>query len=266
MKHARKSIALTALACALGLGLTGCGGGGGDSDTSNPTAPSVRSTAEGAWCVTGSSDAVKLFTLLDDGSAWGFYGKGNCISGFTELGGIYHGTYTADGHNVSITGTQFDITAATASSANFSGTVLPKGPLSLTQDGTSYPTFSGLYRTAYDTPASLSSLAGRYSGGGFITISTYDVFNSDLTVSGSTVNIPADANGCSASGTVTPHKTAHGTVNLFDLSLQFSGANCELGNGAIVTGIVFQNDSNTEFQALAFTPDEKGFFFVGARQ
>jgi hypothetical protein len=92
----------------------------------------------------------------------------------------------------------------------------------------------------------------------------YNTFHGNMGIAGSTLSLPADASGCSASGTVGPHNTSHGIVGVFDLSLRFNGASCAMGNGTTVQGIAIQN--NSQIQIMATTPNGKGFFFLGNRQ
>jgi len=266
MKHARESIALAALVCAFGLGLTGCGGGGGDSGTSAPTpTPTTRTAAEGSWCAIEPDGSIDQIILLDDGSAWGLYGEGVCGSSYTDIYDMYHGTYTINGNNVSVSTTEFDYSSFTSGSGYLiSGTASAQSALNLVSNGSIAFTMS--YLNAYDQPASLAALAGNYSGA-TATTAVYGAPTGNLTISGSTWSMPADVNGCSASGTVAPHSTAHGVVGVFDLSLTFNSASCALGNGTTVKGIAIQSSDGNQVYAMTVTPDgAKDFFVWSVRQ
>lgn len=137
-KHARHSLALSALVCALAL--AGCGGGGGDgaanaagsstgtggtgTDTNTSTgtsenigggsAQSAGSTA-GFWCIKTADNRNGWLVALDDGIVWGLYEKvaadattTQCVvnipSSFvnsTNAIGMYYGTVSANNNNVS---------------------------------------------------------------------------------------------------------------------------------------------------------------------
>lgn len=263
MKTAYKSIALTTLACALGLGLTGCGGGGGDNDnnaSTPPTAPSTRSAAEGIWCGTASNGLVENFVVLDDGQAWGFFGVGTC-GGYISIDGSYHGTVTVNGNSISGFGTEYDFgsgilnlsVAGTVSAAQNQLTFT--SPVALTAN----------YVNAYDQPATLASMAGSYSGpaettGGFSP-------QVRITVSGSSLTMPADAAGCSAQGTITPHVTQRGvTVGVFDVNMRLSGGSvCVLGSGVTTQGIALLTADGQILTGGLTANGSQGFFYIGRK-
>jgi len=264
MKHARKSIALTALVCALGLGLTGCGGDGGDngSDTPTPT-PSVRTAAEGMWCDNDYQDTVVIFR--DDGKFWLWSGGGSCGSGFTSLWSTTHGTYTTNGNNFSGSDKTFNYEESEIQSETFTGTAVAKNTLHArsSEDLDTDPGANFIYMSTYDQPASLDSLAGSYTGKAATMAVGYAYQKTGVVISGSDLSMPEDASGCSAQGTVKPH----GSVNMFDLSITFKGASCWLGDGTTAKGIAVQIGGSDQIQIQAVTDDGlKDFSFVGSQQ
>jgi hypothetical protein len=123
----------------------------------------------------------------------------------------------------------------------------------------------------YDQPASLTSLASQYAGVSATTAGSGSVLQTSMVIAGSNIIMPADANGCSASGTMTPHSTSHGTVGVFDLSLTFSGASCPLNDpltdGTTVNGIAIRQAYGNLLQIMTATPNgSKDFFFLGGGQ
>jgi hypothetical protein len=176
------------------------------------------------------------------------------------------GAYTVNSSSVSATGTQFDFASSATSSTSFSAIASAKNQFNVIKNLPSNTTFIASYDSNYDQPASLVALAGNYAGMNVTVVPNYNTFQRNIAISGSTLSVPADASGCSASGTVAPHNTSQGIVGVFDLSLRFDGASCAMGNGATAQGIIIQNDNGSQIQVMAVTPNEKGFFFLGNRQ
>jgi len=225
--------------------------------------------------------------MLDDGTTWNFLNAGNCATkGPYWASYPFHGTYTTNGNNISGLGKFYNFIYSTASQYALSGTVSAKNTLDITMTNTDpdhstdISTFTANYINSYDQPASLTSLSsGKYIdhsalnfiadkeiGPDYYFVTTADM--SVVTISGSTVSIAPNINGCSASGTIAPHVTAHGTVGVFDLNLTFSG-NCQLGDGTTLKGVLLQDTStayNYAIHLLAFTPDNsKGYYNYSAK-
>jgi len=283
MKHLRKTAGLALLACAAGLTLAGCGGGGGDG--ANPTA--VRFAAEGFW---GGPDVNAGWVgqdippwngpkghfwgspsirnhmglvILSSGETWGVYTANDVIVG------ALHGSAQAGGVGVTIGDARFfNIGYPAQGGVSYSGAVAPMSQIDITGPdttgsditGTKQTQFVGTYSTSYDRPASLTQLAGSYSGTGGTTRGNNPGTNYSITISGAgVITLPPDAVGCSASGTATPHTDK----NVFDIRLQFSGTRCALGNGAQVRGIaVLGNDGH--LLMMGATPNiQDQFIYVG---
>ncbi|MDR2990912.1 MAG: hypothetical protein LBU72_03090 [Burkholderiaceae bacterium] len=271
MRYLRTSTSLALLACAAGLTLAGCGGGGGDDDSP----PALRFAAEGFWGgpdvndlpvgppvawngstghfwgdPTSSSDHMGL-VVLSTGETWGVYTAADVIVG------ALHGQAQVGGNGVAINNARFFDIGNGAQSVSYSGSINPRTQLNIA--GTDGTNFVGSYDASYDQAASLSQLAGSYTGTGGTTRGSNPGTHYTITIADSgAVTLPPDAVRCSASGMATPHTDK----DVFDLSLQFSGAACALGNGAQVNGIaVVANDGH--LLMMAATPDfQDEFIYV----
>lgn len=268
--------------------LTGCGGGNSSNDLQGQWEGSLYLYPVNGY--NGYNDY--RFIILDDGSLWGTLSSDNYTS-TSNIQSMFHGSgstyynddtcdnYDEDGYCTSWSSddteyfdssfTQFNFIGDTANSKlGFSGSI---GRSSL--DGKfSYGTPFKLSSSNYVQAASLSSIAGIYSG--YATVSggnfrsRYNL--SGITISGSTLTLSTDANGCSASGTLTPHpkmQAPNGLAIVFDTSLTFSGASCMLGNGTTVQGITYQTqftDATSAIQILTVTQDNTiGFMVTGTQ-
>ena len=285
MGYLRKSAGLALLACAAGLALAGCGGGGSDGDSANPTA--LRFVAEGFW---GGPDVNAGWVgpdtppwngpkghfwgdpsirnhmglvILSSGETWGVYTANDVVIG------SLHGWAQVGGIGVAIDDVRFfNIGYPAQANLSYGGAVAPRsqidimGPDTTGSDmtGSGQTHFVGLYSASYDRPASLTQLAGSYSGTGGTTRGNNPGTNYSITISSAgAIDLPPDAVGCSASGTAVPHTDK----NVFDIRLQFSGTRCALGNRAQVFGIaVVGNDGH--LLMMGATPNvQDQFIYVG---
>lgn len=281
MQYTRTSAALAALVCALGLGLSGCGGGGGGDDGvsgtgggtggggtgggASPTTPTNSGSPEGFWCGTDSNGYVDNIVVLSNGTVWGIYASGNCnslslnpLGAGTFNGGAFHGSVTSGGNGVTGTVREFYFSNGGSTQLTVSGTALAKDTLNITlSDAT---TLRANYSAQYDQPATLAAVAGTYSGPAVVSVDGGLVANVTISAGGA-ITMPADAYGCSATGTIAPH----GSVGLYDVSVTFHGAACSLGNGGTATGIAVLK--GRQLQSLAVTSSGlTGFFYVGNKQ
>ena len=257
MKNLCKTALLTLLAWAAGLTLAGCGGG--DSGNDNGSQPAVRFAAEGTWGGPDVNVSVSVTDIGWNGNTGHFWGDpttgsnhlGLVVLTTGEIWGVYtsadvvigglHGQAQTRGNGVAINNAQFfDLGLGGWRSVTYSGTVTPRVQLDI--EGTDNTHFVSTYATNYDQPASLTQLAGSYTGTGGTTRGNNPGTNYSITISDTgVVTLPPDAVGCSATGTATPHTDK----NVFDLSLRFSGARCELGNGTQLNGVaVVANDGH----------------------
>ena len=233
--------------------LAACGGGGDSDgeDTPPPPAP-VTSSAEGFWVGKSSTGWDVSLAILENGESWGVY-QYNGI-----LYGALHGATTSSNGNLSGSGAEVNFATGAVATSAYQGSYTPKSSLNLqTQSGV---TFSGAYASVYDQPASLTTLAGTYTGSGVATGAP--VQSAVVTVSASgAINSPPSL-GCSASGTVKPRASGK---NVFDLSLTWNGANCSLGNGTVVSGVVYYENGRLIAMGLKSGSQTDGFIFTGRK-
>jgi len=268
------------------MALAGCGGGGSGDDSYNDL--------EGQWegplylypinGYNGYNDYRLI--VLEDGSLWGTMSSNNYTAS-TNIQSMLHGSgesyydgtcysYYSPDDSCYYDPTEYFKTSYTQ--FNFGGPANSQLGLSGSIDGStldgkfSYGTRFKLSSGNYVQAVSLPSIAGVYSGDVAISGSNSRYSLSRITISGSTLTLPADANGCSASGALKPHlktRPSNGSVTVFDTSLTFNGAGCILGNGTTVRGVAYQAtfDNTPAIQVLAVTPDNQiGFMMTGIRQ
>jgi hypothetical protein len=92
--------------------------------------------------------------------------------------------------------------------------------------------------------------------------------------------LPADDAGCSATGTLTPHKgkasssqegSPNTVIGVLDVKLTFNGSGCALGNRTTVQGVTIPPNStvngSAQLQIVATTSDaQNGFMLVANRR
>ena len=240
---------LTGLAMAAALVLTACGGGGGDS---TPISTVVNASAEGFWTGPSSTGTTVQLAVLENGETWGFYTSGNILAG------ALYGATTSNGTAISGSGRDFNFVSRTVTAGTYSGSVSPKSTLSVTTSAGIK--FTGSYSSAYDQPASLSSLAGTYSG--FAVTGSTAAQSTPVTISASG-NITAGGAGCAATGTASPRATGK---NIFDVSIAFNGSACALGSGTLTKGIAYFDTGTRQILAMALNPTKSdAFIYVGTR-
>ena len=218
---------LISVVCGIALVLQGCGGGGGGS---SPSTPSSSGTAEGFWQGTSSTGYGVAAVVLENAETWGFYYSGSTTAG------VFNGTSSGTGSTFSASGTDFNFITRTATPGTLSGSVVSGSSINATvSDGS---TLSLTYDSSYLTPATLSSIAGNYTGWGVSksTPSQSVVFtvSSAGAISGSVTN-------CSVSGSITPRSSGK---NVYNVSTTFSGSGCALGNGVTTTGVATLSSLN----------------------
>lgn len=227
--------------------LSACGGGGAGSSSSAPSP-----TVEGFWQGPSSTGYTVSLVVLEDGQTWGMYSSGNLIYG------ALFGSTTSSGGKLSGTGTDFYFPTSLAQTASFSGSYVAKSNLTVaTSLGT---TFTGAYSNIYDTPASLSAVAGAFAGyGRGATSGTYYL---SMTVS-SAGALSLTTPQCSSAGSLMPRSSGKG---IFDYQLTFAGTSCPFRNVGTVSGVAHFDSVAKSIYLLglnAYRTD--GFFFVGSR-
>jgi hypothetical protein len=260
---------LMALAAGSIIVLADCGGG-------SDAAHAIQGQWEGSlylYPINGDNNYNDYrIIVMDNDSLWGTLSRGNSTTS-SNIQSMFHGSGSSgssddssdnDEIDFDTSFTQFNFIGGAANSPlGFSGTVNGTSLDGRFSYGTSFKLSFGSYVQA----ASLASIAGVYSGYSVISGSDSRYNLNSITISGSTLTLPADANGCSASGTLTPHQTQapNGLVAVFDTTLTFSGAGCPLGNGTTIQGITYQTqfaDAANAIQILAVTPDNQTGFMV----
>lgn len=230
--------------------LAACGGGG---DSATPTAPAPTVTAEGFWEGSASTGVVVALAVLETGETWGVYTSSGSI-----VGALY-GTTTSSAGTLSGSGKDFNIPSRTVTSGTYSGTFVAKSSINVTTSAGS--TFSGSYKTAYEQPASLTTLADTFAGQGVSGTSPVQTVSVTISSSGA-ITVPASL-GCSAAGTATPRPSGK---NIFNVALTFSGTTCTLGNGAATTGIAYYDATTRRVVVMAMNAAKAdGFIYVGQK-
>jgi uncharacterized protein YceK len=215
--------------CVVSLLLVGCGtnyssnGGGGGSGGVN-----YAGQAQGVYSGTTSSGFNFSTIVLPNDKFYAIYGtvSGNALllDGLvTGQGTSGSGTYTASVTDFLFTGAinSGTINASYVAGSSLNGTLAENGT-AITFTATSEPTSS----FNYNTSASLSAIAGTWTGTLLDGMTTTVTISSNGTVSGS-------SSGCSFSGTVAVDSS---NKNFFDVSLTFAGSPCAFPNQT-VTGI-----------------------------
>lgn len=249
---------LTARACALAAltlcaALTACGGGGGGGSATTPTTPAAPTpTAEGFWTGTTSTGWLVDLAVLENGETWGLYYVGNVIYG------ALNGTTTWTASTISGSGSDFYFPTRTVSAGTYTGTYTSKASLRFTTNAGASGTAA--YSTLYDTPASLSALAGTYSGSGLT--ATSPVTPQSITISASGA-ISGGITGCAVSGLAVPRGSGKG---VFNLNVTLAGSLCAAGPNTSLTGIAVYDPSARKLTAMGLTSSKlDGFFFLGTK-
>lgn len=241
-----KQIAAIGLIAAL---LAGCGGG----DDNTAPAPTPTATAEGFWRGTASTGVNVALAVLENGETWGVYTSGGAL-----VGALY-GSTSSSGTTLSGSGRDFNIPARTVTPGTYSGTFTAKSKIDVKTSGGG--AFSGTYESSYDQPASLSALAGTFSGWGVTGAISPVVISASISTSG-TITVPASL-GCAATGTAKPRASGK---NVFDVTVTFVGSTCALGNGTSTTGVGYYDTASRELLVMSMNSSKSdGFIFVGKK-
>jgi hypothetical protein len=167
--------------------------------------------------------------VLENAETWGFY-----YSGPTTAGVLY-GTSTGSGSTFNATGTDFNFYTRTYSTGSLTGTVVPGSSIS-SRSTTTGGTISLIYDPSYNTPASLSAVAGNYTGWGVTKSTASSAVTFAISSSGA---ISAAGVNCVVSGTVTPRASGK---NVYNVSTTFTGSGCAIGS-LTTTGVAVLTSS-----------------------
>lgn len=230
------------LLCGVSLMLISCGtgynnnvGSGNGGSVSGGGGGSVAAAAgvQGVYSGVASSSGYTFWTIiLPSAKLYGIYGtvNGNQIL----LDGMITGQGTANNSGYTASVTDFFYTGS-VKSGTFSGSDFTGAGLdgSLAENGT-VTTFTATsmlgsvwdYGTTFQTPASLASVSGTWTG------TLLDGMTTTVTIS-STGSLTGSSSGCSFTGTVVPDSSQK---NFYDVSLSFGGSPCAFPNQT-ATGI-----------------------------
>lgn len=233
------------------LALAACGGGDETSLTVTP-APKVEASAEGFWTGATSTGGNAALTILEDGQTWGIYTSPSDAI----IGALYGNTITS-GTSLAGSGSEFNFAARTVSASTYSGTFTDRAHISVSGATSS----SGTYQSAYDSAASLSTIAGSFNGEGVTGNSSVQTISLSVASDG-TVSSPGSL-GCSADGQVVPRPSGK---NIFDVSVRFTGTFCTLGDGTTATGIGYYDTSTQKVLVMVMNSAKTdGFVYVGTK-
>jgi hypothetical protein len=277
---------------------TGTGSNTGRTSNSNSgSGGNILSRAdEGIWNFIYSGPLTNLgwdqmqTVILSDGSYWSVYGlnmeNNTAFAVPFYVEGLAHGTASINGNSVS--GTYFDTVSSLTgyTDGSYSGTVSAQQNLDITFSdstleyrnyGILNPSISMSYDSIYNQPASLTDIAGTYSGVGFVASTAsidYTDFSSiatnNLVISGSSLTFGTGP--CAMNGNIQPHGA--GTVNIFDINFTTSCQTIYFGTagllqaGTAFQGILFRTSGNTKnyIEIVATTDDPShNYFFMGSK-
>lgn len=209
--------------------LTACGGG--DDSTS--------ASAEGIWGGTTSSGEITALIVLPDGETWGIYGDEA-----DATAGILQGNLSMSGNRVSGTLLDFNLTGLGQNSAGITGSVNSRSSMNLSINASA--SLSMTYDGSYDTPASLTAMAGTYSGSAFGLgglDETARVVISGTNITTSSIDHPA----CTGTGSVSLRS---GGKAIVDFSIRFSGTGCLVPDNTTINGVAQYYASTSEITAI----------------
>jgi hypothetical protein len=224
--------------------LTACGGGGGGTasgteanSTTTPGAFGAAGSAEGTWIGPYASVYNTRMVVLNTSEAFGIYEAGGTVAG------ALYGQLSGSG-NVKGVLKDFSLSTLRAEDASVSGTSAPQKSMLLSR-GAQRVDLS--YAPNMNTPVSVASLAGVYTGRGGNSFGPAEAMNLTISANGA-VTMPEPV--CSATGQISPHANGQ---NVFALSLTITGNNCGR-RGNTLQGVLYQD------------PDTKRLFVLGLNQ
>jgi hypothetical protein len=192
--------------------------------------------------------------VLENNEFWNIFSVGGIAYG------IDHGTVSISGNTYSGSISEFYIPTNSVASGTVSGSFVQGSTLtgSTASGGSTISTFSEVYNSAYNNPASLASLAGTYVG------NYYTGYTVSVAISSAGVILGTSAN-CSFSGTATPRSSGK---DVFNVSLSFTGTGCAPGTStASGIGVLNTVGGYTYLYTAGITPSgTNGFFWVGQKQ
>ncbi len=248
--------------------LAACGGGGGGGtsggDGSGPAggggaSPSAQK-ADGLWLGSSSANRAVNLLVLDNGTYWAIY---SAVGKPSVIGGVVQGTYAVNGNNfASSDGRDYNLEGdGVLPISSIVGAYQPRssfnGQLNYASAAGSV-TLQASYSAVYDTPATLSSVMGRFTG---TSVSPAGPESLALTVNASGAISGTSGLGCSFNGTVSPRNG----VGAFDVSIRYNGGECLAGTSTQSGAAYFDAANNRLYVAGLNASRNSGFVFVGTK-
>jgi hypothetical protein len=143
--------------------------------------------------------------------------------------------------------------------STYAGTYTARSSIAATSTGNSSLALS--YKSAYESAATLSAVAGKYTLKGISQGGDTPLVTMNLSTSGA-ISF-SNWGACSPTGTVSPRSSGR---NVFDLSIRFNDA-CPLAKNTLVSGVFFVDKSASPAQAYVLaqtTTKDDGFFAASA--
>lgn len=241
----------TSVLLVVSAALTACGGtgAGGGTDVATPATPASPTTpsaavptlanAQGFWSATLSGTSSASAVILPNGQAWVVYQTGSTVSALAQA------TLSLNGSSYNSSGKYYRLPylpGGAVQDYSFSASLTAGNTGSLASSitvGAGAPTaVTWTYNKAYETPASQSSVQGRWSG-----IQGADSLLWDLDAAGKLAG--TSTTGCTYSGTITPNANP---VAVLDVAIFESCA----GTSQNLAGMATLNADKTRM-SLAYT-------------
>ena len=239
--------------------LTACGGGDGDPGGKGPNLSGNPGGAsgglldvEGLWTGQSNDGVQTALVVLEDGSAWGLQRNGSTLKSAIV------GKTSGSGGVFSMQASVFNLAYWSPANSTYAGTYTARSSIAATSTGNSPLALS--YKSAYESPATLPAVAGRYTLKGISQGGATPLVTMNLSTSG-TISF-SDWGACSPTGTVSPRSSGR---NVFDLSIRFND-DCPLAKNTLVSGVFFVDKSASPAQAyvLAQTANKDDGFFAAS--
>ena len=239
--------------------LTACGGGDGDPGGKGPNLSGNPGGAsgglldvEGLWTGQSNDGVQTALVVLEDGSTWGLQRNGSTLKSAIV------GKASGGGGVFSMQASVFNLAYWSPANSTYAGTYTARSSIAATSTGNAPLALS--YKSAYESAAALSAVAGNYTLNGMSKSAPAPRVTMTLNASGA-ISFSNWVN-CSPTGTVSPRS---GGRNVFDLSIRFNDA-CPLAKNTLVSGVFFVDKSASPAQAyvLAQTANKDDGFFAAS--
>ena len=239
--------------------LTACGGGDGDPGgkglnlSGNPGGASGGLLdLEGLWAGQSNDGMQTALVVLEDGSAWGLQRRGSVLASAIV------GKASSSGGVFSMQASVFNLRDWYPANSTYAGTYTARSSIAATSSGNSPLALS--YKSAYESAATLSAVAGSYSLNGMS--KTAPAPRVTMTLSASGAISFSNWGACSPTSTVSPRSSGR---NVFNLSIRFND-DCPLAKNTLVNGVFFVDKSASPAHAyvLAQTANKDDGFFAAS--